>query len=83
MRTITASEFRKKCQTVFNEIHTTREPVLITKRGSPFLLLDSADEQPISQTSDSILDGIANIRVTDVQVRQSQQDGDLPLVRIK
>lgn len=77
MRTITASEFRKKCQAVFNEIHTTREPVLITKRGSPFLLLGSADERPTSQTSDSILDGIANIRVTDVQGRQSRQDDDL------
>jgi len=35
MKTISASEFRTRCSAVVAEVHSTREPVLITKRGKP------------------------------------------------
>jgi prevent-host-death family protein len=35
MRTISASEFRARCSAVVEEVHSTREPVLITKHGKP------------------------------------------------
>lgn len=35
MRTISASEFRTHCFAVIEEVRSTRESVLITKRGNP------------------------------------------------
>jgi len=35
MKTMSASEFRMRCFAVLREVHSTREPVLITKRGNP------------------------------------------------
>jgi prevent-host-death family protein len=35
MKTISASEFRARCSAVVDEVHSTRAPVLITKRGKP------------------------------------------------
>jgi prevent-host-death family protein len=39
MKTISVSEFKTRCLAVVAEVHSTREPVLITKRGKPFLRL--------------------------------------------
>ena len=33
MKTMSASEFRMRCFAVLREVHSTRAPVLITKRG--------------------------------------------------
>ena len=35
MKTITATEFKARCLAVLDEVHSTREPMLITKRGKP------------------------------------------------
>ena len=35
MKTMSASEFRIRCFVVLREVHSTREPVLITKSGKP------------------------------------------------
>ena len=35
MKTISVSELRARCLAVVDEVHSTREPVLITKRGKP------------------------------------------------
>jgi prevent-host-death family protein len=35
MKTISASEFKKRCLAVVTEVPTTREPALVTKRGNP------------------------------------------------
>ncbi len=35
MKTIAATEFKARCLAVLDEVHSTREPVLITKRGKP------------------------------------------------
>ena len=39
MKTMSASEFNKRCLAVLKEVHSTRTPVLITKRGKPFASL--------------------------------------------
>jgi prevent-host-death family protein len=46
MKTISASEFKKRCLAVVAEVHSTREPVLITKRGKPFARLVPAEKAP-------------------------------------
>jgi len=46
MRTITASEFRGKWLSVFRSAAVTGEPVLISKRGKPFLQLVPAYDHP-------------------------------------
>jgi prevent-host-death family protein len=35
MKTISASEFKTHCFALVDEVRSTREPVLITKRGKP------------------------------------------------
>jgi prevent-host-death family protein len=42
MKTISASEFKTRCLAVVAEVHSTREPVFITKRGKPFARLAPA-----------------------------------------
>jgi prevent-host-death family protein len=39
MKTISACEFRARCLAVIENVHVTRAPVLITKRGKPVALL--------------------------------------------
>jgi prevent-host-death family protein len=39
MKTISASEFRTRCAAVLAEVYSTRETVLITKRGKPIVRL--------------------------------------------
>jgi antitoxin (DNA-binding transcriptional repressor) of toxin-antitoxin stability system len=36
MKTISASECSTRCAVLIREVHSTREPVLSTKRGRPF-----------------------------------------------
>jgi prevent-host-death family protein len=42
MKTMSASEFRMRCFAVLREVHSTRAPVLITKRGKPVARLVAA-----------------------------------------
>jgi prevent-host-death family protein len=42
MKTISASEFRARCLAAVEEVHSTRKPVLITKRGKPVARLVAA-----------------------------------------
>jgi prevent-host-death family protein len=44
MKIIAAGRFKTHCLSVIEEVHTTREPVLITKRGRPFAKLVAADK---------------------------------------
>jgi prevent-host-death family protein len=46
MKTMAAGEFKARCLTVMEKVRTTREPVLITKRGRPVAKLVPADEPP-------------------------------------
>jgi prevent-host-death family protein len=49
LRTITVSAFRSDWMGVFNNVAATGEPVLITKRGKPFIQLQFAGYQPASE----------------------------------
>ena len=39
MRKIAAAQFKARCLTLMEEVHSTREPVLVTKRGRPIAKL--------------------------------------------
>lgn len=64
MKKIAAGKFKAQCLKVMEQVRTTREPVLITKRGQPLAKL-----VPAEKTSDDFigrLEGIVTI-VGDVE----------------
>ncbi len=46
MKTMPAGEFKARCLAVMESVRVTREPVLITKRGSPLAKLVPPEEAP-------------------------------------
>lgn len=55
MRTMAAGEFKAKCLAVMDEVLSTGEPVLITKRGKPVARVVSPQEWAMqTETADSI-----------------------------
>jgi prevent-host-death family protein len=44
MKTMAAGEFKAKCLQVMDQVHSTRTPVVITKRGRPIAKLVPAEE---------------------------------------
>jgi prevent-host-death family protein len=44
MRKIAAGEFKARCLTLMEDVRSTREPLVITKRGKPVAKLVPADE---------------------------------------
>jgi prevent-host-death family protein len=46
MKTIPAGQFKARCLRLMDEVRTTREPVLITKKGRPVAKLVPAESQP-------------------------------------
>jgi prevent-host-death family protein len=46
MKTIAAGQFKARCLRLMDEVRTTREPVLITKKGRPVAKLVPAESQP-------------------------------------
>jgi prevent-host-death family protein len=46
MKTIPAGQFKARCLRLMDEVRTTREPVLITKKGRPVAKLVPAEGQP-------------------------------------
>jgi prevent-host-death family protein len=45
MRKIAAGEFKAKCLTLMEDVRSTREPLVITKRGKPVAKLVPVEEQ--------------------------------------
>ena len=43
MKRMAAAKFKATCLTVMEQVHTTREPVIITKRGHPIAKLVPAE----------------------------------------
>jgi prevent-host-death family protein len=43
MKTIAAGEFKARCLTLMEDVRSTREPLVITKRGKPVAKLVPAD----------------------------------------
>jgi prevent-host-death family protein len=46
MKAIPAGQFKARCLRIMDEVRSTREPVLITKKGRPVAKLVPADSQP-------------------------------------
>jgi prevent-host-death family protein len=46
MKTMPAGQFKARCLKVMDDVHSTRESVVITKRGRPVARLVPADGQP-------------------------------------
>jgi prevent-host-death family protein len=46
MKQMPAGEFKARCLKVMDQVHKTREPVVITKRGKPVAKLVPADKNP-------------------------------------
>ena len=44
MKTITAGEFRSRCLPLMDEVCSTHEPIVITKRGKPVAKLVPAND---------------------------------------
>ncbi|MGB8987673.1 MAG: type II toxin-antitoxin system Phd/YefM family antitoxin [Candidatus Sulfotelmatobacter sp.] len=43
MKTIAAAEFKARCLTLMEDVRSTREPIVITKRGKPVAKLVPAE----------------------------------------
>lgn len=50
MKTIQAAEFKARCLAVMEEVHASKEPVVITKRGRPIAKL-----VPAGRSSDNFI----------------------------
>ncbi len=46
MKTMAAGEFKARCLQVMEQVHRSRTPVVITKRGKPVAKLVPPDEAP-------------------------------------
>jgi prevent-host-death family protein len=46
MKQMPAGKFKARCLRVMEQVRTTREPVVITKRGKPVAKLVPADKNP-------------------------------------
>ena len=44
MKKIAAGEFKARCLTLMEDVRSTREPLVVTKRGKPVVKLVPADE---------------------------------------
>jgi prevent-host-death family protein len=45
MKKIAAGEFKARCLTLMEDVRSTREPLVITKRGKPVAKLVPADDE--------------------------------------
>lgn len=48
MKTLSTEELKARCMAVLDDIHKTREPVLITKDGQPLVRLEPFHDQPLA-----------------------------------
>jgi prevent-host-death family protein len=46
MKTIPAGQFKARCLKIMDEVQSTREPVVITKKGRPVAKLVANDTKP-------------------------------------
>lgn len=45
MKKVAATEFKAKCLTLMDDVRSTREPLIVTKRGKPMVKLVPADDE--------------------------------------
>jgi prevent-host-death family protein len=46
MKRVTVTQFRAQCLTLIDEVKTTRQPILVTKKGKPVVKLVPAGKAP-------------------------------------
>jgi prevent-host-death family protein len=63
MRTMAAGEFKAKCLAVMDEVNSTGEPLLVTKRGKPVVRVLPSQEQTSSERPDSIFGSLRHMGV--------------------
>lgn len=56
MKTIAAAEFKARCLTLMDDVQSTREPVVITKRGKPVARL-----VPMDRTKDDFIGSLKGV----------------------
>lgn len=56
MKKISAAEFKARCLTLMDVVHSTREPVLVTKRGKPVAKL-----VPVEGSEDDFIGSLKGI----------------------
>jgi prevent-host-death family protein len=61
MKKIAAGEFKARCLTLMEDVRSTREPLLITKRGKPVAKLVPADNDKNKDDVIGRLEGIIRI----------------------
>jgi len=54
MQTIAAGEFKAKCLGVMAEVNSTGRPVLVTKRGQPFVRVLPVEEPAAKESPEAI-----------------------------
>jgi prevent-host-death family protein len=54
MQTIAAGEFKAKCLGVMAEVNSTGRPVLVTKRGQPFVRVLPVEEPAENESPEAI-----------------------------
>jgi prevent-host-death family protein len=56
MKKIAAGEFKARCLTLMEDVRSTREPLIITKRGKPVAKL-----VPIEEKKDDFIGGLKGV----------------------
>lgn len=56
MKKIAAAEFKARCLTLMDDVQSTREPVVITKRGKPVARL-----VPMDRTKDDFIGSLKGV----------------------
>lgn len=56
MKKISAAEFKARCLMLMDDVHSTREPVLVTKRGKPVAKL-----VPVEDSEDDFIGSLKGI----------------------
>jgi prevent-host-death family protein len=63
MRTVAAGEFKAKCLALIDEVNTTGEPLLITKRGKPVARVLPSQDPPQRESPDAIFGSLRHMGV--------------------
>jgi prevent-host-death family protein len=63
MRTMAAGEFKAKCLAVMDEVNSTGESVLVTKRGKPVARILPSEDRTLSECAESIFGSLRHMGV--------------------
>jgi prevent-host-death family protein len=61
MRTMAAGEFKAKCLAIMDEVNSSGEPVLVTKRGKPVARVFPSEDRTLSESAESIFGSLRHM----------------------